>query len=607
MRQLLALVVFTLILQACSHSPSSNLAASKQAAQPDPALYDQIVIVGTNDFHGYLRPTETAVAGEKVISGGAEWFAGYINILQKKFGDHLIMLDGGDMFQGTIDSNTFQGKSVVDFYNQLPYRAVAVGNHEFDYGAAKEGDKKDRLGALKARMRQAKYPFVQANIYVAKSGRRWREKNLFPSVLVNAGPYKVGIIGLTTTHTAATTLPKNVSPLEFRDFEAPTIEQAKKLRADGADFVFITTHEGSEKPDSPIFNLLKALPAGTIDAVVAGHTHTEIHQFVHGVPVIESKTRGLFFGRIDLFVNKQTRRIDPALTKIHDMHSICGTWFKGSEACDPKAANDALASGKSVSGDFIPLRPATYEGETVRADAKIHKILAPYFAEADKRRKQVLGEAKKDFEYYPSGENQMGTLLLDSFHARFPEAKVIYLNGGGIRRRIFKGTITYGDLFEVSPFDNYAVLVKVTGAQLKELVRVGTSGAHGIPAVWGIKIQYSDKDDPAFDRDVDGNGKKEKWERNRLDPVNGVVWEKTGKPVSDSETFWLGTIDYLVTGGDNAVHVFKGIPDSQKRYFPIGPRDLMAEYLKKKPGLMLPKVEPQRVHTLSGAGSGYEH
>ncbi|MET5012488.1 hypothetical protein AAHH80_35355, partial [Burkholderia pseudomallei] len=80
------------------------------------------MIVGTNDFHGYLRTVESELGGEKVLIGGAEWFAGHVRILEKKYGDRLVLLDGGDMFQGTMESNLFLGKSVVDFYNLLPYR-----------------------------------------------------------------------------------------------------------------------------------------------------------------------------------------------------------------------------------------------------------------------------------------------------------------------------------------------------------------------------------------------------------------------------------------------------------------------------------------------------
>ncbi len=598
-------LIFLLLASSCARHladlPPGGEGAERESI--DLAQYDQLVVVGTNDFHGYLRTVEAKVGGANVLAGGAEWFGGYADILRKKFGDRLLLLDGGDMFQGTMDSNMVHGRSVVDFYNLMPYRAVAVGNHEFDYGPEERGGA-DSRGALKARMRQAKYPFVQANIF--KNGKLWTEKNLSPSVLVKAGGYKVGIIGLTTTTTPAKTLPKTVTDLEFREFAEPALAEAKKLRARGADLVLVTTHEGEGKPGDPIYKFLHALPKGTIDAVVAGHSHTEVHEFVNEVPVIESKTRGLFFGRIDLYVNKKTRRLEPSLTRIHGMQPICGTWFKKSDTCDQKAANDAIKAGQAQVADYLPLRAPVYEGEAVKPNLAVRKALAPYFARADRKRNEVVGTASADFETYPSGENQMGALILAAFHDRFPEAKAVFMNGGGIRRRLFKGPITVGDLYEVSPFDNFAVLVKINGRQMKDLVRAMVSGATAVPAIWGMKVHYYDRDDSAFDRDVNGDGKKEKWERDRLDPKDGLTWEKTGEPVRDEEVFWLATIDYLVAGGDNTTHVFKGIPESARKYFQVGPRDIVADYLKKHPGMALPRQDDMRVHG-EGAGAPHEH
>ena len=239
----------------------------------------------------------------------------------------------------------------------------------------------------------------------------------------------------------------------------------------------------------------------------------------------------------------------------------------------------------------------------VKPSEAVKKAIAPYLAKADAKRREVLGTASEDFDWYPSGENQMGTLILDSFHDRFPEAKVIFFNGGGIRRRIFKGPVTFGDIYEVSPFDNYATLVRVTGREMKELVKPLVSGAHVAPAIWGLKVNFFDRDDSSFDRDVNGDGKKENWERDRLQPETGLVWEKTGKPVDDKEEFWLATIDYLAAGGDNTAHVFDKIPLSRRKYFTFGPRDLMADYLRKHPGIKLPRTDVMRLNRIKGAGA----
>jgi 5'-nucleotidase len=578
-----------LLLVSCASAPITS--GPKKEFFPDPELYDRLVVVGTNDFHGYLKPVETDLQGNKVILGGAEWFAGYVRILEEKFGDQLILLDGGDLFQGTMESNLFLGKPVVDYYNLLPYRAAVVGNHEFDYGPRKKNDP-DRLGAFKDRMAEANFPFVQANIFWKKSKKLWKEKNLYPSVMIQAGKYKVGVIGLTTISTPAKTLPKNVEKLEFRDFLEPTLNEIKQLRSKGADFILITTHEGGEKPGEPLYELLGKLPSGSVDAVVSGHAHAEVNEMVFNVPVIQSKARGLHFGRIDLFVKKEDRKIDTTLTKIYPMHWICGTWFQNQESCDSKGAKDLLASGKDKIRDLFPLRSPVYEGKVVQPDLSVRAILEPYFAQTEEKKKEKLGVAQVDFEYLPSGENQMGFLFLEAFQDAFPYAKVIFHNGGGIRRKFFKGDITYGDLYEVHPFDNFAVAVKMKGKQLKDLVRLGVSGANSIPAVRGVKVTYFGDEDQKYLRDVNNDGKKENWERNRLD---SLLWEKTLEPVKDEEEFWLATNDYLASGGDNTAHVFGSIPETQRKYLDLTQRDVVAEYLRRNPNLPLPRKEEMRI------------
>lgn len=584
------LALFTLSFQACGHSKERY---RSENPTPDAQRYDQIVIVGTNDFHGYLRPVVSDFYGSKVIIGGAEWLAGHIRILEKKYGDRLVMLDGGDMFQGTMESNAFYGEPVMKFYNLLPYRAASVGNHEFDYGFGKNKGG-DRLGIIKKRIAEAKFPFLQANVFVKKTGKLWREKNLMPYTIVNAGAYKVGIIGLTTDTTPAKTLPQNVEMLEFRNFVEPAREAAAELRKQGAEIVLITTHEGGEKGGGPLDELLKVLPKGTIDAVVSGHLHAEVHEFVHGVPVIQSKTRGIYFGRIDLFVDKSTRKINPSLTKIHDMHWNCGTWFKNDDHCDQKIAKDAITAGNKKPEDFLPLRKVTYEGEEVFPDHVVEETLKPYYAKVDKLKTEKLGYASEDFDWYESGETQVGFLFMDAYRWKFPRARVVYLNGGGFRRRFFKGDITYGDLYEVHPFDNYAGMARITGKQLKDLMRVGVSGSQTIPSVWGVKVTYKKTDDPAFLRDVNGDGKKDRWERDR---EVTVTWEN-GKPLGDDEKIWVATSDYLLAGGDNTTHVFGEAKGKDRVILDITQRDTAADYLRAHKKLKLPAKDEMRIRAI---------
>jgi 5'-nucleotidase len=568
---------FSLILAFCLFSSCSRV---ERAKAPNLERFEHLVIIGTNDFHGYLRTTETDFFGSNVIAGGAEWFASYAKILRNKYGENLLLLDGGDLFQGTLESNTFRGEPVMEFYNEAGYQAAAIGNHEFDYGPLRPGGK-DTLGALKARMRQAKFPFLTANVFLKGTQQHWREKNLFPSAQMTVKGIHIGIVGLTTETAPFKTRPQNVKKLEFRPLLKSLEDEATHLRQNGAELVFVVVHEG----EAPLFEVLEKLPSGMVDAVVAGHTHTAINKVVNDIPVIEAKTRGFFFGRIDLFVDRQTHKIDKDLTKISPLTAICGTWFKNSEACDPKEALDQIASGKAKKEDFLPLRPATIERVVVTRDVGLAQRLQPYFTKVEHLKRKVLGTASRDFQFFPSGETEVGQLFTDVLRKKFPEVKVVYLNGGGFRRMLLAGPITYGDLFEVSPFENDVVLVKIHGRDLRKMLQIGTSGfGHmRIPAVAGVKFSY-------HAADID---KALKWRRNRLLSLN---WDD-GRPVCDEDEFWMATLNYLVEGGDNMDDVFGQIPPRDVHNKAVNVRDLVAQYILKHEGA-LPQITQKRITLL---------
>src|SRR5690606_18472831 len=140
---------------------ASRSAAVEQA--PPPPDLATISIVGTNDLHGHI--------GALPLLGGH-----LANLRRARAHDGAVLLiDGGDMFQGTLESNLEEGASVVRAYEALGYDAVTIGNHEFDYGpigprATPRAGTDDPRGALRARMAEADYPFLSANLLARETG-----------------------------------------------------------------------------------------------------------------------------------------------------------------------------------------------------------------------------------------------------------------------------------------------------------------------------------------------------------------------------------------------------------------------------------------------------
>ncbi|MCC7442388.1 MAG: bifunctional metallophosphatase/5'-nucleotidase [Bdellovibrionales bacterium] len=263
-----------------------------------------LTVAAVADLHGALEPrTFLTARRDKVEVGGASLHAAYLRILRKKTEGPLVLLDGGDMFQGTLVSNTVEGEPVVRYYNHVGVDAAALGNHEFDYGPSgpnsvpkQPGD--DPRGALKQRISQARFPVLAANV-VDAAGKTpsWLRRSL----LIERGGVKVGIIGAATIETPYTTVRANLVGLNFLEPEEPVRREAEALRRRGADFILLTSHIGgscrdndpakaddlSTCTDDELFQLLRKLPRGLIDAAVGGHTHQAISKRVNGTAVLQ--------------------------------------------------------------------------------------------------------------------------------------------------------------------------------------------------------------------------------------------------------------------------------------------------------------------------------
>src|SRR3954466_10687824 len=207
----------------------SPMPPAARSRQPERRVPERLRIIGTNDFHGALEPRLDSL---DVMRGGGAYMAAAIRMAERECRQPecvSILVDGGDMFQGTAASNLVHGRSVLDLYNYLGYSAAAVGNHEFDWGQ----------DTLKALMRAARYPIMAANV----RDKQGRDVPWIPNdTIIQRGPFKVGIIGVVRVETAVTAFPENVAGLDFVD-AAPIIDSiAPQLRARGADFVIVVGH-----------------------------------------------------------------------------------------------------------------------------------------------------------------------------------------------------------------------------------------------------------------------------------------------------------------------------------------------------------------------------
>src|SRR5438105_6984035 len=249
-------------------------------------------IIGTNDFHGALEPRPDV---NGVRRGGAAYVAAAIDRAQSECEPRceILLLDAGDMFQGTPASNLSFGRPVVDYYNRMGYAAAALGNHEFDWG----------VDSLRARMRQAKFGIFGANVRYTDG----RDVEWIPNdTIVTRGRTKIGIIGLSTVSTPTTTRAGNVVGLRFDD-PAPIVDSiGPALRKRGANFIVVIAHagancgrDGATSCAGEIINLARNLTT-KIDVIVSGHTHTLINTDVKGIPIVQARSSGRAIDVLDI-------------------------------------------------------------------------------------------------------------------------------------------------------------------------------------------------------------------------------------------------------------------------------------------------------------------
>src|SRR5688572_4454100 len=194
-----------------------------------------IVLLHTNDMHGQILPRN-----------GFGGLAQLATVIRRERPD--LLLDGGDIFTGTMASDEFFGKPMIDVMNHLRYSAAALGNHEFDYG----------LPELRNRLREAKFPVLSANVTGVDEVQ--------PFTVLTVKGLRIGIIGLTVEGLAQVTHPKNMKTIVVKDVVEAMGETLPKVRA-VSDFQIAVVHITPEEQ----LRVAKAFPE--IRLMVAGHPH----------------------------------------------------------------------------------------------------------------------------------------------------------------------------------------------------------------------------------------------------------------------------------------------------------------------------------------------
>jgi 5'-nucleotidase len=185
----------------------------------------------------------------------------------------------------------------------------------------------------------------------------------------------------------------------------------------------------------------------------------------------------------------------------------------------------------------------------------MESVLAPTFAHTSEKKKEVVGQAARAILHTKEIESPMGDLVADSIRESLG-VQIAVMNPGGIRADWESGPIHYSDAFKTLPFDNYLSKLTLTGKELRRLIRITQAGARGFFSTSGLVVRAIRREDEPYSSDLDGNGKIEPWELDRLIDVTLA----DGSAIEDGKMYTVGTLDFLVSGGDSLGWFMNQIP-----------------------------------------------
>ncbi|HEX8990872.1 MAG TPA: 5'-nucleotidase C-terminal domain-containing protein [Anaerolineales bacterium] len=478
------------------------------------ARYPLYTFLSTNDFHGQLE-TGKLVSGKPV--GGAAYDMTYINNYRALNPLGTSLYDAGDIMQGTPISNLLQGASVIDVYNHMGYQVSVVGNHEFDWS----------LDVLQARMAQAKFPILAANIFLA--GTDTRPNWAVPTAMFTVKGQQVGVIGVTSKDTPTIVMAGNVAGLEFRPVGPIVAQLAAGLRAQGADIVVVLAHMPDIYSGVVSGEMLDVAQPG-VDLIISGHSHSGYSGKINNIPIIQAYSSGTAIGVSDLRYDRFLRNIATSSLK------VVTTFNAG---ITPDAGIAALV--KEYQDEIAPIVNA------VKAS--------------------TLGPITKTTN--AAGESPMGDLIADA--QRWESGtQIAFMNPGGIRADIaytsYPHNITYGDFLTVQPFDNKMVTMTMTGSNIYKLLEQQfppTQSAPKVLLVSGIKYTY-----------------------NLTLPVGSRITTLTlsdGTPIAnDTSTYTVAMNNYLATGGDKFSAFLSG---TNVNYIGVSDLDALINYVQHMYGV----------------------
>ncbi len=472
----------------------------------------RLQVLSTTDVHGHVAAEDTYSMQPRNLG----WAKVATLIRERKaLNPNTILIDSGDTIQGE-PINYVRHRLRRDLpdpsmpiMNDLGFTAMAVGNHEFDFG----------LEVLREVERQAKFPWICANAVNLKDG----QPAFKPFVKVKVGEVSVGILGFVTPKIPRWAEPASFEGLAFEDIVASAKVWVPRLREkEKVDVLLVAMHsglgevQGNLGDENAALRLAQEVPG--IDAILSGHTHRPITTRQNGVPILQAHMHGLALGVLELVLRKEK-----------------GRWLVASSEANLLRPTDATAVDPTVMALTAELR----EGTRTYLDTFATNLQV----DVDTRFSRMED-----------------TAVMQLLHRSMREASGAQLTAAACfagSLYIPKGPTSVRQWYALLPYENRVARIRITGSQLKAYLEhaaryynppylpelaSGELGGYDFDTVYGVSYVLD-----------------------LMKPVGRRVvnLRYQGQPVGPDQSFTLGITSYRLRGGGGymAAMGWSGVPE----------------------------------------------
>ena len=562
---------------------------------PSDRTYFYIAILSTSDIHGHFYPDELEINGYNYTQGGFDYLAKYINILRQEFPERLLYLDAGDLFQGGTESVISNGEIMTESLNLMQCQAATFGDHEFDYSRE----------FLEDKISKSTFPYLATNIYDSKKKTKqaFGENHLTSKTYIfnvtNSNIYKkqtktdnsntlpdqikIGIIGLSKGMKLNEIKGEGYEDITFLSYRNELIEEAKRLREEegclavlllahigiscgtekGMDLNMFTSKSEQELCDSEdeLYKLVISLDANTIDGIITGHNHHQVHHWVSDIPIIASIDQG-FYANI-LYIPfkwsaaKQIYELYKTKVQIEGPLPICDKIFTGTKKCD--------VVKPSKIEEYLPLVNYKFHGVKIEKDNTLDSIHEKYDEQYETYQEQIcdIVGTEEILEISENGDFYIGNIITE-IQRRITGADISLIGLDFMKTYWNPGKLPKYKISNLIPFKSNLCTFVMKGIEIKRMMNIlQTSSVKYFPTS-GIKQTIS---------------KNEKGEY-YLSDIKLFDGYKESELISEKE-YVVSAIEYLIKDGgsyfNNILKWYKP-QDLNCEYGDI--RDIIEKYLK---------------------------